>query len=123
MPRYTKTTSAEAYREFNTYAWRLSLRLREMAEHKEKWYKVGKFWIHTETYHELDNPEGRYKWKGWEIVGENYFVEYYTEENIDINDRFPIKSAAEKRMFFTDKNEANECFKQLKKALTEMAEA
>ena len=117
-PRYEDGYRTKTNHELNDYKERLRQKIVGLMEYKDRWYKVGTYWIHTESQNTINNPNGRWKWNGWEITGKEYFVEYYTEENIkEENGSIKVTGCAEKRQYFTDKNEANAYFLEIKMEL------
>lgn len=105
----------EAYAKWNGYQIDLHRHIEPMFDTKERWYKVGSYWIHAESQNTLNNPNGRYKWNGWEIIGREYWVEYFDENSIKESEgTFKIRGVAISRKGFTDKDEANNYFMELK---------
>ena len=69
----------DAYRthtdhELNAYKARLDAKLRRLIDHKEKWYRAGEGWILCQERNRMVNPNGSWKWNGWEIEAHEYWM-------------------------------------------------
>lgn len=73
----------------NAYRLRLDAKLRILAEYRDKWYRAGKGWIHVEEYNRLINPNGHWKWHGWQVEAREYVIRVYPQECVIIEDGEP----------------------------------
>ena len=112
----------------NAYRDRLDAKLEKLYDTKEKWYHVGVCWILTKQSNILENPNGSWKWNGWEIVGKEYAITVYHEDDVTVSgdkgdngdNGFSVDIhgfAIAREVFVNDRNKANECFKEFKREL------
>lgn len=102
--------------ELNDYRKRLDERLSGMRDHVRKWYDNGDgFWVLAESWNVLENPNGHWKWHGWRVVCREYKLQVYEEGVLDLaGDEPQVKGCSIVCQVFTDRDEANAFFKQLR---------
>ena len=117
MPYRTKTNH-----ELNAYRSRLNQKLFELEDRKERWYKVGEGWILTESKNKLRNPNGGWKWNGWEIVCREYSVRVFAGDTITVENGKPtVHGWTKKSAFFEGGDEAREAANEYFKGVKEYA--
>lgn len=101
----------------NAYKARLDKKLRKLQDFKEKWYYTGCGWVLAEEYNDMVNPNGSYKWNGWEIRAHVYVVRVFPAESVEIKNDKPhvIGWAQFTEHIENDKDKANEVFKKFVK--------
>ena len=75
--------------ELNAYKWRLRDKVAKLADHKEKWYRAGQGWILAEEQNRMVNPNGSWKWHGWEVEAHEYWITVFPEECVEIKNGEP----------------------------------
>lgn len=105
--------------ELNAYKWRLIAKLERLIDHKEKWYRVGDGWILAQEQNRMTNPNGSWKWNGWEVEAHEYWITVFPEECVKLEDGQPraIGWAQAVKVIDDDKNQANAYFKNIAKPL------
>lgn len=99
----------------NDYRKRLNAKLDGMAEYNNKWYSFGDVLIHCESINTLYNPNGSWKWNGWQVTGKEYTVTVFDSNDVTFqNDSYDVHGLSMAKGIFTDRNEANEYFKTMK---------
>ncbi len=88
-----------------------------MSAHKEKWYRVGKGWILCEEQNRMVNPNGSWKWHGWEVEAHEYWITVFPNECVTLENGKPraIGWSQVKRIIDDDKDAANAFWKVAKK--------
>ena len=101
----------------NEYKWRLRAKVAKIIDHREKWFRVGDGWILYEERNRVTNPNGSWKWNGWEIEAHEYWVTVFPEECIKLVDGKPQAIGwSQMRVFVDDDREkANGLFKKAQK--------
>lgn len=105
--------------KLNAYKVRLDDKLHKLIDHKEKWYRAGKGWILAEEQNRMTNPNGSWKWNGWEIEAHEYWITVFPEECVTVKNGKPqaIGWAQVVKVIDDDKNAANTYFKNIAKPL------
>ena len=105
--------------ELNAYRARLDEKLHKLYDKKEKWYYVNGAWILTEQSNILRNPNGDWKWNGWEVVGVKYSVWVFDEDDVKVagDQKQAHGKALAVKVFENDRDGANEYFKWAKEEL------
>lgn len=114
MPYKTKTNH-----ELNAYRARLDAKIAELEQAEERWHHIGDGWVLTEKKNILVNPNGAWKWNGWEIRGQRYAVRVFADNcTMVANGVRYADGCAEKTWVFDGGEEAkaaaNEAWKQAK---------
>lgn len=101
--------------DLNAYRKRLNEKLAPMVNHTHRWYDIGDgFWILAESWNVLENPNGDWKWHGWKVVGQEYKLQVYEEENLSLTGKEPeVAGCSTVCKIFTDRDEANNFFRML----------
>ncbi len=114
----------DAYRthtdfELNAYRRRLDAKLHKLINHKEKWYRAGEGWILTAEQNRMTNPNGDWKWNGWEVEAHEYWITVFPAECVRIENNQPkvIGWAQAVKVIDDDKDAANEYFKKVARPL------
>lgn len=114
----------DAYRthtdhELNAYKARLDAKLRKLIDHKEKWYRAGAGWILCQERNRMTNPNGSWKWNGWEIEAHEYWITVFPEECVEVRngEPNPIGWSQVVKVIDDDKEAANEFFIKATKRL------
>lgn len=102
--------------DLNAYRRRLNDKLRPMIDETHKWYDIGDgFWILAESWNELDNPNGSWKWHGWRVVGRKFKLQVYDEDCLDLTGDEPqVAGCSIVCKVFDDRDEANRFFQTLR---------
>lgn len=102
--------------ELNDYRMRLDAKLRPMVDKTRKWYDIGDgFWILAESWNELENPNGDWKWNGWRVVGRKYKLQVFEDAVLDLTGDEPeVNGCSTVCQVFDDKDKANDFFRQLR---------
>ena len=100
--------------ELNAYKWRLRDKVAKLADHKEKWYRAGQGWILAEDQNRMVNPNGSWKWHGWEVEAHEYWITVFPEECVEIRDGKPVATgwSQVRKVIDDDKAAANTFFKE-----------
>ena len=100
--------------ELNAYKWRLRDKVAKLADHKEKWYRVGEGWILAEEQNRMINPNGSWKWHGWEVEAHEYWITVFPEECVEVRDGKPVATgwSQVRKVIDDDKAAANTFFKE-----------
>ena len=99
--------------ELNAYRARLDYKLHLMIDEKVKFYRAGTGWILAKEKNTVFNPNGDWKWNGWEITGKQYTIWVYNEDGVRVRDgRCEVVAPALFGEIFTSKDEANEFFEE-----------
>ncbi len=103
-------------REFNAYKDRLWEHLRPMRDKVTKWYDNGDgFWVLAESWNELYNPNGVYKWHGWKVEKRMFRLAVYEEEVLDLSGDTPeVNGLSLYSNVFDNRDEAIMAFFQLR---------
>ena len=98
----------------NEYKWRLREKKLKIIDHHEKWFRCGSGWILTEEANRIVNPNGSWKWDGWEIEAHEYWVTVFPEECVVIKDGKPVVIgwSQVRKVIDDDRAKANEFFKE-----------
>lgn len=114
----------DAYRthtdhELNAYKARLDAKLRKLIDHKEKWYRAGEGWILCQERNRMVNPNGSWKWNGWEIEAREYWITVFPAECVEIRGGEPkaIGWSQVVKVIDDDKAAANRYFKEVARPL------
>ena len=75
--------------ELNAYRARLDAKQRKLADHKERWYRIGEGWVHVEEKNRMFNPISDWKWEGWEVQAREYWIKVFPGECVAIRDGKP----------------------------------
>lgn len=99
--------------ELNAYRARLDMKLRKLIDHHEKWFRCGDGWILTEERNRMVNPNGYWKWDGWEVEAHEYWVTVFPGECVKVVDGNPraIGWSQMRKVIDNDREEANRYFK------------
>ena len=105
--------------ELNAYKWRLRDKVAKLADHKERWFRCGSGWILAEERNRMVNPNGSWKWNGWEVEAHEYWITVFPEECIEIENGTPraIGWAQVVKVIDDDKEQANDFFLKVAKPL------
>ena len=101
--------------KLNEYKARLGSKLRTLRDYKEKWYRAGHGWILASEYNRMFNPNGSWKWNGWEVEAHVYDIRVFPEECVEIRDGKPhvIGWSQVVKCIDDDKAYANEYFNKV----------
>ena len=101
--------------ELNAYKYRLQAKLIKLIDHKEKWYRAGYGWILVEERNRMTNPNGSWKWNGWEVEAHEYWVSVFPEECVEVKNGKPVAVGWSqiREVFDDDRNLANTFFKDV----------
>ena len=110
--------------KLNAYRARLDAKLKTLIDHKEKWYRFGKGWILAEERNRMENPNGSWKWNGWEIEAHEYWITVFPSECVKIENGKPraIGCSVARKVIDDDKIAANGYFTQIAKPLAKELE-
>ena len=103
--------------ELNAYKWRLRDKVAKLADHKEKWYRAGAGpdagWILAEEQNRMVNPNGSWKWNGWEVEAHEFWITVFPAECVEIRDGKPVATgwSMVRKVIDDDKAAANDFFK------------
>ncbi len=105
--------------ELNAYKARLDEKLRGLIDHKEKWIKAGEGWILCEEKNRMTNPNGSWKWNGWEIEAHEFWITVFPAECVSTeNGRIRATGWSQvRKVIDNDKAAANEFFMKVAKPL------
>ena len=105
--------------ELNAYRDRLDAKLEKLIDKKEKWFHIGACWIQTEQSNIIKNPNGSWKWNGWEVVGVEYAVRVFSEADVTVEgSKTNVHGLAlATQIFENDRDKANEYFKWVRREL------
>lgn len=103
--------------ELNEYKWRLREKLAKLEKYHEKWYKIGSGWVMCSECDRLINPNGSWKWNGWEVEAHEYHVKVFPEECVEIKNGKPSVIGWALYVVFidNDREKANQHFKKAQK--------
>lgn len=103
-------------KSLNDYKKRLNAKLAQMRETTERWYDNDGFVILAKSWNVLNNPNGDWKWRGWEVIGKEYQISMYEESEVTLLDdgTYDVHGLAIVHRIFTDKDEANDFFRALR---------
>ena len=120
--KYADGYRTETNHELNAYRDRLVQKLRTLANRQERWYKVGDAWILTEKENTLRNPNGEWKWNGWEVTGVEYYIRIFPAESVRVENGKPVYviGLAKEIRAFTSAEEANAWWGEAKRIAREM---
>ena len=109
---YFKTHTDHA---LNAYKFRLDAKLLKLIDKKEKWYRAGKGWILTEERNRMFNPNGHWKWNGWQVQAREYWITVFPEECVEIRDGRPVATGWSqiRHVIDDDKAAANRFFNEV----------
>lgn len=99
--------------ELNAYKWRLRDKVAKLTDRKEKWYKAGEGWILAAEYNRMVNPNGSWKWNGWEVEAHVYDIRVFPAECVEVVNGQPnvIGWSQAVKLIDDDKEKANAYFK------------
>lgn len=93
--------------ELNAYRARLDAKILELEQREEKWHRVGEGWILTTKKNKLVNPNGGWKWNGWEVRGQEYAIWVFAGNCVnEINGTMHANGWCEASWFFEGGEEA-----------------
>ena len=103
--------------ELNACSDRLDAKLSGLIDHEEKWFHVSSAWIQTEQSNVIRNPNGNWKWNGWEVVGVEYAVRVFSEADVTVegSEVTVHGMALVAEIFENDRDKANEYFKWVRR--------
>lgn len=103
-------------RGLNDYRDRLDEKLAGLCQHTARWYdNRDGFWVLAESWNVLENPNGSWKWHGWQVVGKEYKLQVYEEGALDLSGDEPqVEGPSIVCRVFDDRDEANAFFLQLR---------
>lgn len=103
-------------KDLNQYRRRLDAKLEKLSEGTEKWYDNDGFVILARSWNVLHNPNGDWKWHGWQVTGKEYMISMYDENDVTpLEDgSYDVHGLAIVHQIFTDKDEANNFFRMLR---------
>ena len=105
--------------DLNAYRARLDAKILELEQREEKWHRVGEGWVLTQKKNKVANPNGSWKWNGWEVRGQEYAIRVYAGNCVkEINGILYADGWCEASWFFEGGEEAraaaNEAWKEAK---------
>ena len=100
----------------NDYKKRLNAKLEGMRQTTEKWYDNDGFVILAKSWNVLSNPNGDWKWNGWQVTGKEYQISMFDENDVTMmsDGTYDVHGIAVAHRIFTDKDEANSFFLALR---------
>jgi len=101
--------------DLNAYRKRLDAKLADMREKTVKWYDINGFWILAESWNVLENPNGDWKWNGWEVVGKEYRLAVFEQDVLVFDgDTIDVNGPSVFCGVYNDREEALDMFRRLK---------
>jgi hypothetical protein len=101
----------------NAYKARLDAKLRKLIDHHEKWFRCGEGWVLAEERNRIFNPNGSWKWNGWEIEAHEYLITVFPKECVEVVNGKPkaVGWSQVSKVIDDDREEANRFFKVAQK--------
>lgn len=100
--------------KLNEYRAMLDAKLDQLMDYKIRWYENDGFWILTESHNKIHNPNGSWKWNGWEITGREYRICVFEGADIEVKGGdVRVRGCSILNETFTDRDEANDFFRQV----------
>lgn len=108
--------------DLNAYRARLDAKIYELEQREEKWFRVGDGWIFTTKKNKLSNPNGGWKWNGWEVRCQEYSIRVFAGDCVkEINGKIFADGWSEKSWFFEGHEEARQAANDAWKEAKEIA--
>ncbi len=100
----------------NDYKARLNEKLSKMMDVTAKWYDNDGFVILAKSWNTLYNPNGDWKWNGWQVTGKKYQISMFDADDVTLQEdgTYDVNGVAIVHQIFTDKDKANDFFRSLR---------
>lgn len=111
-----KWGTKEFFAKRERYERELQQHVHDMMNVVTKFYDEDPIVIIASSYDVLENPNGDWKWNGWQKVGHVYELEVYWKEDVEIyaNGEYRVNGLTLDSKEFTDRDEANAYFRYLR---------